>query len=450
MGTLVTRRLRFINLALVVGLSGAVVAPASADELWVAPTIQVDTGGALLASNNVWPVTPVAFTRFAWAVPDDLQTFRSAKVAVIPHAPGGSATLTVYVCATQSNELVGSNCAGPFSVPFVGTTNRLVEIDISGAVAAKVGTPGATYLAVYAITKPAATTSIHHFAGLRFAYDRVPPVLTPNAIPPNSIDESKLTFDPATQTELNNAIAAVGLKSLAGLGGLPCTVNGVASTTAVTVDGTGHVSIVCTPPPPPPPPEFCCTLDAQTLSALTTHLLTPPTRPLATSSICIGNMGPFGTGACVDASTNRISEHIDTSAFEVRLTPGTEGTFSTQYDIILQFDILTLVPLSVQAKIVGISNACQLSVSGDNILVNQHVISEMVDTPSGPMRRVRTLTLDNFDRNDATISGCETAVDPGIRGELINALFNDFENQIVFKPVCWPVETYALAACPAP
>ena len=35
---------------------------------------------------------------FAWGVPDNLETFQSAKVVLIPHAPGGAATLNVIVC----------------------------------------------------------------------------------------------------------------------------------------------------------------------------------------------------------------------------------------------------------------------------------------------------------------------------------------------------------------
>ena len=75
------------------GLLHGLTAPARADEVWVAPTSQADLGGLGIGSNGVWPATPAGAVRLAWAVPDDLQTFQSAKVVLIPHTPGGAATL---------------------------------------------------------------------------------------------------------------------------------------------------------------------------------------------------------------------------------------------------------------------------------------------------------------------------------------------------------------------
>ena len=73
--------------------AGAIVltvlaAPVTADEVWVTPTYQQDVGGLGAGSNGIWPVTPIGAVRLAWGVPNNLQTFQSAKVALIPHAPG--------------------------------------------------------------------------------------------------------------------------------------------------------------------------------------------------------------------------------------------------------------------------------------------------------------------------------------------------------------------------
>jgi Chaperone of endosialidase len=158
---------------LVVLLVPFTAARAAADEIWVAPTSQQDVGGLQIASNALWPVTPIGAVRFAFAIPDNLQAFQSAKIVLIPHAPGGAATLNVFICPAENGGAVIGACAGPLAQPFTGVTNQLLEVDISAMVAPRVGTPGATYLAVFAFTSP--TTLTDHVAGLRFAYTPVPP-----------------------------------------------------------------------------------------------------------------------------------------------------------------------------------------------------------------------------------------------------------------------------------
>jgi hypothetical protein len=156
--------------ALIVGGSAVRV---QAAEIWVMPTYQQDVGGLGIGSNGFWPVTAVGAVRLAWAVPADLQTFQSAKVVLIPHAPGGNANLNVLICAAKNADLVGAACAGPFAQGFTGVANQLAEVDVSGIVAARVGTAGQTYLAVVAFTTP--TTVSDHFVGLRFQYEAALP-----------------------------------------------------------------------------------------------------------------------------------------------------------------------------------------------------------------------------------------------------------------------------------
>ena len=155
--------------ALIAAASGR----AHADEIWVAPTYQQDVGGLGVASNGLWPVTAVGAVRLAWAVPNDLQAFQSAKVVLIPAAPGGAANLNVFVCPAQNSNIVTAGCAGPVATAFTGVANTLTEVDISAALASKVGAPGANYLAVVAYTTP--TTGTDHIVGLRFAYAPKPP-----------------------------------------------------------------------------------------------------------------------------------------------------------------------------------------------------------------------------------------------------------------------------------
>jgi hypothetical protein len=144
----------------------AVATPAQANEMWIAPTSQQDLGGLGAASNVVWPVTPIGAVRLAWAIPNDLQTFQSAKLAMIPGSPGGAANLNVIVCAAQNASVATS--AWPLAQSFTGIANQLIEVEIGALIASKIGTPGVNYVTVLAYTAP--TTTSDHILGLRFTY----------------------------------------------------------------------------------------------------------------------------------------------------------------------------------------------------------------------------------------------------------------------------------------
>ena len=113
-------------------------------------------------------MTAAGVVRLAWAIPANLRTFQSAKVALIPADSSAAATLTFYVCPARSSQVVTANCAGPFSQGFTSVANQLVEIDMSAAIGAHLGAPGASYLSVLAYTTP--TTATDHIVGLRFTY----------------------------------------------------------------------------------------------------------------------------------------------------------------------------------------------------------------------------------------------------------------------------------------
>ena len=138
-----------------------------ADEIWVAPTYQADLGAGI--GNGVWPVTALGAVRLAVAVPNDLENFQFARIAVIPGAPGGSAVLHFYVCSAQNSTLVGASCAGPIDQAFTGVANQLVEVDISAGLASHVSGPGVRYLGVLVYTTP--TTTTDHIVGMRFGYE---------------------------------------------------------------------------------------------------------------------------------------------------------------------------------------------------------------------------------------------------------------------------------------
>jgi hypothetical protein len=148
--------------------------PARANEIWVTPTYQQDTGGFGIGSNTVWPVTANGSVRLAWAVPGDLVAIREARLALIPHSSDPS-SLNGIACTAEHGDLVGASCT-KFVRVFTGVVNRLVEIDLSDALAAYVGTPGANYIAVFLQTTP--TQATDHIVGLRFTYEPTLPAIS--------------------------------------------------------------------------------------------------------------------------------------------------------------------------------------------------------------------------------------------------------------------------------
>jgi hypothetical protein len=165
-------RHRRFTVAALVCLATGLAASAQANELWIAPTYQQDAGGLGIGSNTVWPVTAIGTVRLAWGVPNDLQTFQGARLVLIPHAPGGPGNLDVQVCAAVNAQNVAADCtAVPLSHSFVGVADELLEVDITAAIAARLGTPGLSHLAVLATTG----TTTDHIVGLRFVYDPVLP-----------------------------------------------------------------------------------------------------------------------------------------------------------------------------------------------------------------------------------------------------------------------------------
>jgi hypothetical protein len=193
---------------------------AHADEIWVAPTYQTDLGGVGIASSGIWPASAFGAARLAWAIPNNLLAFESAKVALIPHAPGGAATLHVIICAAANADAVTTSCSGPIAHAFTGVSNQLLEIDITAVVGPKVGVSGRTYLTVLAYSTP--TTTTDHIVGLRFSYEP-------------AIPAGVATLGANTFTSTQTAPAFVGDGS--GLTNLPLPI-GVATLGANTFVGT--------------------------------------------------------------------------------------------------------------------------------------------------------------------------------------------------------------------
>ncbi len=149
----------------------AIASPAGAEEIFVLPTNQADTGG-LGIGNGVWPVSALGVTRFILAVPEDLAAFDRGKIVLVPGAPGGPGVLHLFICSATNGDMVGASCTGPIDRPFTGVANKLTEVDISDALLFRVTGPGVQYLAVAAYTTPTITTD--HIVGMRFSYAGLP------------------------------------------------------------------------------------------------------------------------------------------------------------------------------------------------------------------------------------------------------------------------------------
>lgn len=159
---------------LIAGLIMTGAAAASADEIWIAPTAQADTGGLGVASNGLWPASAVGATRFAWGLPNNLQTFQGARILVIPNTTSAGATLNVIVCRGQSGDGAVAACSpAVVSYPLDRQANMLADVDITSALQSSIGTAGQTYLTVLAYTTP--TTAADRIVGLRFSYVPVAP-----------------------------------------------------------------------------------------------------------------------------------------------------------------------------------------------------------------------------------------------------------------------------------
>ena len=161
------QRVRAGWVLVVAGALASAAADASANEIWVAPTYQMDVGGLGVGSGFIWPVSPAGVVRFSFAVPNDLQAFQAARIVLVRDAPA-AANLAVYVCRAKHADLVNAACTGPFPHALTGAANQLLEIDVSAAVGPQVGAPGLSHVAVVAWTNPTALTD--HFAGMRVVY----------------------------------------------------------------------------------------------------------------------------------------------------------------------------------------------------------------------------------------------------------------------------------------
>ncbi len=135
---------------------------ASADELWVKPS-ETET------SYGNWGVTSTGVAYFSFAVPNDMTSFTSAKIVIIP-TKALNLPYNVTITVASGGESYTSGVASynlSYNVPVAGV-KALQEIDVSSILPTTLN-PGQDHISIYFASKAADQASIR-VIGLRFMY----------------------------------------------------------------------------------------------------------------------------------------------------------------------------------------------------------------------------------------------------------------------------------------
>jgi len=135
---------------------------AGAHEIWVEPIHQANIEPPLLIGT--WPVTGFGVARFGFSVPDNMASFVAARVVMRPRSSAASTTYSVAVSVSQDglpqNQATNVQVNQPLSL----TGNEMKEVEISGAMAALLGSPGRDYVSVLFVT-PGRDVTTNHVLG---------------------------------------------------------------------------------------------------------------------------------------------------------------------------------------------------------------------------------------------------------------------------------------------
>jgi hypothetical protein len=135
--------------------------PALGNTVWVNPAAKY-SGGEV--SN--WAVTQGCDTHFTFAVPENLESFTSAKIVVIG-TKSGNAAYDAHLSLSRKSKGHGFFTNSKTDVPVALTGNRLQEIDVSDLIPAGLQA-GADYLTLHFVTTPVLAARV---VGLKFQYE---------------------------------------------------------------------------------------------------------------------------------------------------------------------------------------------------------------------------------------------------------------------------------------
>jgi hypothetical protein len=134
--------------------------PVSANEVWISPANR----HAEIAVGN-WAVTETAQTHFSFAVPDNMESFSSAKVVAIG-TQNGAATYNVHLSVSRKGKSQKFFTDERLNEPVTFSQNLLSEVDVSEIIPAGLQ-PGVDYVTLEFGANPAGSARV---VGLRFEF----------------------------------------------------------------------------------------------------------------------------------------------------------------------------------------------------------------------------------------------------------------------------------------
>lgn len=174
------------------------------EEIWIAPTFPAGVN----ATSFVWPVTGSGFAFFTFGVPDDLESFDSAAIVLLPASSSpGAETYQVFVEVKRGGEVVSSADWSIDNNAAATVQDRLQEIDISSQLAAELDTSSAGSDLVslfFWFPGPGTASTEGRVVGMRFKYDALH-VPDDGSVGTNQLASDAVTSDKVADGTLSSA-----------------------------------------------------------------------------------------------------------------------------------------------------------------------------------------------------------------------------------------------------
>jgi len=197
-------RVKLLALALSMFL---LAAPGFAEEIWIEPVFPAGVN----STSFLWSVTGGGYTFFSFGVPDDMESFKSARIVLLPESSSAAAeTYQVLIEVKRNGEVVSTEDWSLDTNTETTVDDTLLEIDISTQLEAElnVTSPGNDIVSVFfRFSGPGTADTDGRAVGMRFAYDSIhrPDV--------NTVSSATVINDSLTQDDL--ATNSVGPAELA-------------------------------------------------------------------------------------------------------------------------------------------------------------------------------------------------------------------------------------------
>jgi hypothetical protein len=173
--------------------------PVSAEEIWVTPTPLVPPG----LTSFPWPTSGSGFASFAFAVPDDFQTYTSMTVVLIPKSDlAGS--FDAYASVKREGQVASEGILSDLGIASPLLAGRIDEIDVTGLLAGRLNpiSAGRDYVSVFFWSPTAPGLTDATVLGLRFTY--VPDRIGTDGLQGAAVTTEKLASGAVTTGKLEN------------------------------------------------------------------------------------------------------------------------------------------------------------------------------------------------------------------------------------------------------